>query len=195
MAGPASGTIPRAAGRESGTSYRPVTFGWTGQARPSPRPWPSTAERLIYAGLAWVPLGLLVAFGGGAVSGCAEASVGCPPFVPPLQAAVLLLLIIALLAFPRVAYLATGAGVGMIVAGLGALFVSAAFGLLATGGAAGDPARSASSVVAAFVVIIMLIAYAVAGLAVWRDHPSRRPWLVRPGRRDRPAAAVRGAGR
>ncbi|MGH2466550.1 MAG: hypothetical protein ACRDGL_02300, partial [Candidatus Limnocylindrales bacterium] len=200
-AGPTTGTASWAAdataGRtdpSAGTTYRPASFSWSGRAGWSPAPWPSTAERLIYAALAWVPLALLVAFGGGAVSGCAEASVGCPSFVPPLQAAALVLILIGLLAFPRAAYLATGAGVGMIVAGLGALFVSAAFGLLATS-AADDPARSASSLVAAFVVTIMLIAYALAGLAVWRDHPLRRPWLVRLGGRSRPPAAVRGARR
>ncbi|HEX5465113.1 MAG TPA: hypothetical protein VFW92_00410 [Candidatus Limnocylindrales bacterium] len=141
-----------------------------------------------------MPLALLVAFGGGAVSGCADASVACPSLVPPAQAVLLVLLAVALVAFPRAAYLAAGAGVGMLVAGLVVAAVSALADLLAgvvgpasfgagAGGGAGPgvgPAQGAPSATALVVVAVLVLAYLVAGLVVWRDRPVRRPWLGRP---------------
>ena len=166
----------------SASSARPLTSA----ARPTvfrpPTPWPTLPERLICAGLGWIPLALLVAFGGGAMTGCDAASVGCPAVVPTLQAGALVALAAGLLAFPRVAYVATGAGVGMVVAGLVALFLSAASGALTFGDGAPAATRMPSALTAALVVVVMLAAYAVAGLAVWRDRPLRRPWLDRPAR-------------
>ena len=139
--------------------------------------WPTLTERLVYATLGWLPLTLLVAYGGGAVTGCGEAAARCPSIVPPLQAASIGLLLFTLALVPKVAYLATAGGVGLVASALLVLLAGSAFGV-------GAPVRPA---VAAIAALVMALAY-VAGVALAsRDRPILRPWrryvVDRPGSR------------
>jgi hypothetical protein len=187
-----AGAFRARAATAAGIGHRPGSMaGATRRITIAPRlPWPTGIERVIYAGLGWLPLAFLVAFGGGAVSGCGTATVSCPAFVPPLQALILAGTLVGLLAFPRIAYLASGAGVGMIVAGLGVLAVSAVLSLASPAARQFEEPtiHSVSAGVAALVVAVLLAAYALAGLAVWRDRPIARPWLGRPRRGAPPPA-------
>ncbi|HUG49305.1 MAG TPA: J domain-containing protein [Candidatus Limnocylindria bacterium] len=80
--------------------------------------WPSLSQRLLYAFLAWLPLALLVSYGGSLVTGCERASVACPPELAFVQTGITLGALGLLLALPRLAYALTVATAGVLLTGV-----------------------------------------------------------------------------
>jgi hypothetical protein len=130
-------------------------------------PFPTILERALLAAIAWVPVAIVVAYGGGAVTGCGRAAASCSPLVEPLQLAAAAVAFVALLAAPRVSWFAAAAAIAMLAAGLALLFALAAIGV------------ELSLAAAAFVAVAVAV-YAVGFVAAMRDRPVPRPWLVRP---------------
>jgi hypothetical protein len=108
-----------------------------------------------------------VAYGGGAISGCGRAAASCSPITEPLQVAVAAAAFLALLAVPRLSWLAAAAAVAMLAAGLALLFGLAAIGV------------QLELAAVAFVAVSATV-YAAAFVAALRDRPMARPWLARP---------------
>jgi hypothetical protein len=134
------------------------------------RPWPTPVERIVLAGAGWLPLALLVTYGGGALTGCDRASVACPAYVEPLQAGLVIGLLVALLLLPRLAFLAAVGSVSLAVG---------AFALILAFATAGLPQPLPEDVT--LVTLIGWVAAYVAGIWVAvNDWPVARPWLHRP---------------
>ena len=132
--------------------------------------WPTRAQRLRYALLGWVPMALLVGYGGPVAAGCQPAS--CPPEVAPLQALVALALLGMLFALPRAAY-ATALATTVLAIAFGGLLLGA---WLAGVGAPQLATLPAWALLGGLVVL--LITYALV-----------TGWLVADGRRQPWAAA------
>lgn len=148
------------------------------------RPWPSVPERILLASVGWLPLALLVAYGGGAVTGCASASVSCARYVEPLQVLVMIGLLAALTVFPRLGYYAAAGALGL---GGGAVALVFAYA------AAGIP-QPLPEGIGAFTLAAWTGAYLLGILAATRDWPIARPWLHRPLEAGQPSAWTRRVG-
>lgn len=66
--------------------------------------WPTLRERLLYALLAWIPLALVVGYGGATATGCDHAAVSCPAWFGPAQSVTIAVLLGLLVALPRFAF-------------------------------------------------------------------------------------------
>ena len=129
-------------------------------------PFPTLPERAILAALAWIPIAIVIAYVGGALTGCGRAAAGCSPVAEPLQALLAAATFAAFLAMPRISWFAAVGSVATLASGLAILFALAAVGVdLAIAGTA-------------FVGVSFGI-YALAVLAATRDRPLPRPWLMR----------------
>ena len=108
----------------------------------------------------------MIAYVGGALTGCGRAAAGCSPVAEPLQALLAAATFAAFVAMPRISWFAAVGSVATLASGLAILFALAAIGVdLAIAGAA-------------FVVVSAAI-YAFAVLVATRDRPLPRPWLMR----------------
>jgi len=148
------------------------------------RPWPSVPERILLASVGWLPLALLVAYGGGAISGCASASVSCAPYVEPLQVLGMIGLLAVLTLFPRLGYYAAAGGLGL---GSGAVALVFAYA------AAGIP-QPLPEGIGALTLAAWTGSYMLGVFAASRDWPVARPWLYRPLADDEPSAWTRRVG-
>lgn len=135
-------------------------------------PWPTLAERLVFATVAWLPLALLIAYGGGAATGCDRAAASCPRLVEPLQLTTMLGALLAFVAIPRAAYIASW---GTLTAVVSAFVLVAITGLLRTSAPLSGPLVIVGTA-------ILATTYALGALWASRDGPTDRPWLRRPGR-------------
>jgi curved DNA-binding protein CbpA len=134
--------------------------------------WPTRFQRVRYALLAWLPLALLIGYGGPAAAGCAPGADDCPALLVPGQAVSAAVLLGVLLLLPRVAY-AAAVATSLLVIVLGPLAVAAGwlFGVRAPQLAELPPW---ALLVAA---IVLLLVYALIGAWLMADR-SRRPWAV-----------------
>jgi hypothetical protein len=131
--------------------------------------WPRLRERLLAALLAWIPLALIVGYGGGAASGCDHALASCPAWFEPAQTIAIALILGGLVAVPRLAFvLAVGT---LVVAAAGAVVAAA----LALAGI--DPPLPRSVVVG---VAATLSAIYLAALVVVALNRRLLPWVGRP---------------
>ena len=80
--------------------------------------WPSLGQRMLYALLAWLPVALLIGYGGAWVSGCDRAAISCPPELALLQPVAIALALGVLVALPRLAYALAVATAGVMLAGI-----------------------------------------------------------------------------
>ncbi|MGI8704040.1 MAG: hypothetical protein ACR2JZ_05965 [Candidatus Limnocylindrales bacterium] len=133
-------------------------------------PWPALSERILFATAGWLPLAVLIAYGGGAVTGCDRAAVGCPPELEILQSVVMAILLAGLLTIPRIGYYAAMGSASLAFA---AMIVVLAYGV----GGVPQPLPAELSVAA---LTSWIAAYLFGAWAASRDWPFRRPWLGRP---------------
>ncbi len=167
-AGTAPTPRPAAAPRPRTAPVRsPEPPPWTRPSVPAaPAPFPTLPERAILAALAWIPIAIVIAYVGGALTGCGRAAAGCSPAAEPLQALLAAATFAAFLAMPRISWFAAVGSVATLASGLAILFALAAIGVdLAIAGAA-------------FAAVSFAI-YALAVVAATRDRPLPRPWLMR----------------
>jgi hypothetical protein len=135
-------------------------------------PWPTIGERMLFATLAWIPLALVIGYGGAWVSGCDRAAASCPDAAPAVQTALLAASLGLFIVLPRAAYLAAWAAATLLLAGL-VLAVPAAI----VGNRFGVPAA-----LVALGLGVLVAAYGAGALLAARDRPIQRPWTL-PGRR------------
>jgi hypothetical protein len=131
--------------------------------------WPSLAQRLRVAALAWLPLALLVTYGAPAAAGCGDVA-ACPQIVPTAQGALAAGTLALLVALPRLAYIGAVASAGVIVSGGTALLGAWLMGV--------RPPQAASLPGWAILggAILLLAAYLVAGTWLLTER-SRLPWV------------------
>ncbi|HWH24002.1 MAG TPA: J domain-containing protein [Candidatus Limnocylindria bacterium] len=128
--------------------------------------WPSLAQRLWYALLAWLPIVLLAGYGGSVATGCDRGAPACPENFELLAATVVTLALGLLLLLPRLAYVAATATIGLAAgAGVLALFVWA-FGL--------RPPLPLP--VIAIVAVVLLLIYLLSASLVVAGRAGSRPW-------------------
>jgi len=90
--------------------------------------WPSLGQRMLYALLAWIPLAVLIGYGGAAAAGCDVGGAACPTWFVPAQSVASALALGLLVALPRVAFLGAAGGVGAAAAGIGTVVLLEALG-------------------------------------------------------------------
>jgi curved DNA-binding protein CbpA len=132
--------------------------------------WPTLSQRLRIAALAWLPIALLVAYGGPVAAGCADAPAGCAQLLTAAQSAIATGTLAALVALPRLAYIGAVASSAIIVSGGTALLGAWLLGV--------RPPQAASLPGWAILTgaIVLLGAYVVA--AAWLlGERSRLPWV------------------
>jgi curved DNA-binding protein CbpA len=129
--------------------------------------WPSLRERLLIALIAWVPLALLIGYGGSAATACDRFAASCPAWYAPLQTVFIAMALGLLVALPRVAYVAAFASLST----LGASIVLVA--LLALGRIQPPlPEGIAIGGLAVLITVYILTAVVVA------LNRSQLPWVV-----------------
>ncbi|HYI23545.1 MAG TPA: DnaJ domain-containing protein [Candidatus Limnocylindrales bacterium] len=87
--------------------------------------WPNLKERLLYALVAWLPIAVLIAFGGTVGAGCDSGPLGCPPQVELAQAGLIGLALLAFVLLPKLAYFGALGTLGMLVAAAASVTVIA----------------------------------------------------------------------
>ena len=122
------------------------------------------------ASLGWLPLALVIAYGGGAVSGCDRASVGCAAYVEPAQVLLMVAVLSLLVFLPRLGYLAAGGTVGLGIGAVALVFVYAASGV----------PQPLPEGLGALTLAAWVGSYGLGAFAASRDWPVPRPWLYRP---------------
>lgn len=129
--------------------------------------WPSPRARLAHALLAWLPIALLIGYGGSWLTGCDRAAFSCPPEMATVQAVAIALALGLLVALPRLAYALSVATAGVVIAGL-----ALAIGLWFLG------LRPPMSAPVLGISIGLLLAIHL-GVAAWvLAGGLRRPWLA-----------------
>ena len=129
------------------------------------------AERLAYGTVAWVPIALLIGFGGAAATGCDRAAATCPPYLEPLQLTAVAGALVGLFLWPRIAYVAAVATAAALVTLAGIIFGA---GLLRL-----EPPLPSAVLGVLFAVLVAV--YAITAAWAVRDGPRPRPWLLRTG--------------
>jgi len=129
--------------------------------------WPSLGERLLAALIAWVPLALLIGYGGAAAGGCDHLAATCPAWFEPLQTVLIALTLGLLVALPRIAFIAAVASLATLSASI-IIVATLAMGRL-------EPPLPAGVAVAGFVVLVAVYAVTAVFVAVNR---SQLPWIV-----------------
>jgi hypothetical protein len=138
-------------------------------------PWPTIGERIILATIAWLPLALLIGYGGAALSGCDRAAASCSPSVQPIELGLIAIVLAIVAILPKAAYLGTWAAAGVTITGL-VLAVPASI--------LGNRSPIPGPVVAVGLAILAA-GYAAGALFARRDRPIQRPWMI-PARRRPP---------
>jgi len=128
--------------------------------------WPNLRERLLLALIAWVPLALLIGYGGSAGTGCDRYLASCPAWFAPLQTVFIALALGLLVALPRISFIAAFAS----LATLGASIVLVAVFALARI----QPPLPADMAVAGFAVLVVVYAVTAGSVALNR---SQLPWV------------------
>jgi len=129
--------------------------------------WPTLGQRLLYAALAWIPLAVLIGYGGAVVTGCDRAAVSCPNELAVGQALAMAVSLIAMLALPRLAYAFAVAAAGLLLASL-ALVVTVWF--------AGLRPPLAPQLLAISTVVLLMVYLALASWVL--SGSTRRPWAT-----------------
>lgn len=129
--------------------------------------WPSLGQRLLYALLAWIPIALLIGYGGAWATGCDRAAVECPPGLATFQTVSIALTLGLLVALPRLAYALTLAAAGVMIGALALVVGSWVLGL--------RPPLS-PSVLAVSTVLLLVVHLAVATWVL--SGGVRRPWAA-----------------
>ncbi|MBA2255498.1 MAG: hypothetical protein H0W07_10340 [Chloroflexi bacterium] len=125
-------------------------------------------ERITIAVLAWVPLALVIGYGGGWISGCDRAAVSCPDATEPIQTGLLVATLALLVLLPRVAYLAAWGAAAVMLTGLVLALPASIVGnrlpipMPFLGAGAG----------------LLVAVYAVGVVLAARDRPIPRPWTT-----------------
>jgi hypothetical protein len=138
------------------------------QRRANAATWPSLKERLIYALIAWIPLALVIGYGGAAATGCDVTSANCPSMVETTQAVAIALVLGLLVGLPKVAYVGAMAAIGGLLIGL---LIVAVFSLSGV-------SLPLSLEMTALLGASLAIAYAASAGFVLLRHPSHRPWYT-----------------
>ncbi len=137
------------------------------QRRTNAASWPSLKERLIYALVAWIPLAILIGYGGATVSGC-DGTFQCPSMIETTQALAIALVLGLLVGLPKVAYVGAMAAVGGLLIGLVIVAVFSLTGVTVP----------LSVEMTALLAAALAIAYVGSGAFVLLRHPSHRPWYT-----------------
>ncbi|MGI8929349.1 MAG: J domain-containing protein [Candidatus Limnocylindrales bacterium] len=130
--------------------------------------WPTLRERLLYALLAWIPVALVIGYGGALVTGCALVGIDCPPYLETSQAIAIAIALGVLVALPKVAY------VGALAA-IGALFVGLAVVALM---AVSSVELPLSMELTALLGGALAAGYAATAAVVLIRRPASRPWFT-----------------
>jgi hypothetical protein len=88
--------------------------------------WPSLKERLLYALAAWLPVAVLIGYGGFVGTGCDRGALGCTPQIELVQALLIGAVLLGLVLLPKIAYFGALGTLGIIVSvalAVGALMV------------------------------------------------------------------------
>jgi curved DNA-binding protein CbpA len=136
--------------------------------------WPTLAQRLLYASLAWLPIALVIGHGGAVATGCDRAAVSCPPELATVQTVAIALALGLLVALPRLAYALAMATAGVIAAGVALV---AAIWLL------GVRPPLTPAVLAVSSVLLLIVHLAVASWVLSRSSGGRRWAPARSGHR------------
>ncbi|MEO6350287.1 MAG: J domain-containing protein [Candidatus Limnocylindrales bacterium] len=167
-AGAGAGAGPAAATRQT-VAYdarRAEHVRQTARRRASAQPWPSLPERLVYALLAWLPVAIIIGYGGAAVTGCDSGGLGCPRYLETAQAISIAVALGLFVALPKVAYVGAWGSAGALLLGVAVVALVAVMGA---------PVPLDASVVA-LIGASLLIGYAAAiAFVLVRDRASR-PW-------------------
>jgi curved DNA-binding protein CbpA len=129
--------------------------------------WPSLRERLLAALIAWVPLALLIGYGGSAAGGCDHFAASCPAWFAPLQTVLIALTLGLLVALPKVAFVAAVASLATLSASI-VLVATLAMGRL-------EPPLPPGVATVGFIVLVAVYAVTAVLVAVNR---SQLPWVV-----------------
>ena len=138
------------------------------QRRTNAASWPSLKERLIYALIAWIPLAILIGYGGAAASGCDVAMSSCPSMVETSQAVAIALVLGLLVGLPRVAYVGAMAAIGGLLVGVVLIVVFSLTGLTVP----------LSVEITAIFAALLAIAYVGSGAFVLLRNRRHRPWYT-----------------
>ena len=87
--------------------------------------WPTLRERLLYALLAWIPVALVIGYGGALATGCGVGGSDCPAYLETAQALAIALTLGVLVALPKVAYVGAISAIGGLFVGLAVVGVMA----------------------------------------------------------------------
>ena len=87
--------------------------------------WPNLKERLLYALVAWLPIAVLIVYGGTVGTGCDRGALGCPPQVELVQAGLIGLALLAFVLLPKLAYFGAIGTLGMLLAAAASVTVIA----------------------------------------------------------------------
>ncbi len=129
--------------------------------------WPTLRQRLVYALVAWLPLAIVTSFGAFTTANCGLAGVDCPAALEVGLLGFVGLLLLLLVALPKIAYAAATGTVAMLVAAV------VTVGVLAFMRAPLPPATAALIVVGAVMAVTYVAATLVAGLrGPWRAEPA-----------------------
>lgn len=128
--------------------------------------WPTLAQRLVLALIAWIPAALAIGFGGALATGCDRAAVSCPPNFETLQAVAMAAVMGLLVALPRVSYVAAMATAALAVAGVAVILGVWLLGL--------RPPLPGPVLALASVSLLILYLATVAWIVA--DRSGVRPW-------------------
>jgi hypothetical protein len=124
--------------------------------------WPNIKERMLYALAAWVPVAVLIGYGGAVGTGCDRGLLGCPPQLEVVQAALIGASLLVFTLVPKAAYYGAIGTLGMLITAAVAVGVVAFMNV---------PLPLSIELVA-IVGILMVLAYlASAGFAMLRGGP------------------------
>lgn len=129
--------------------------------------WPRLRERLLGALIAWVPLALLIAYGGSAAGGCDHFAASCPAWLEPLQTVLIALTLGLLVALPKIAFVAAVASLATLSASI-VLVATLALGRF-------EPPLPSAVATVGFIVLVAVYAVTATVVAVNR---SQLPWVV-----------------
>ena len=137
------------------------------QRRTNAATWPSLKERLIYALVAWIPLAILIGYGGATVTGC-DGLNECPSMIETTQALAIALVLGLLVGLPKVAYVGTMAAIGGLLVGLVIVGVYSLTGV----------SLPLSIEMTALLAASLAIAYLGSAAFVLLRRRSSRPWYT-----------------
>jgi len=129
--------------------------------------WPSLRERLLIALIAWVPVALLIGYGGSAATACDRFAASCPVWYAPLQTVFIAIALGLLVALPRVAYVAAFASLSALAASI-VLVALMALGRI-------QPPLPEGIAIGGFAVLVTV--YIVTAVVVALNR-SQLPWVL-----------------